>query len=79
MNPEQIILTALQRVHPRMLKENVLWSDVRNDGHDMSLTDLRRHVRALEIKEGGSQVVVIKGEDATRIKITTEGLARLAE
>lgn len=76
MKPEQIILTALERVHPRMLKENVLWSDVRNDGHEMSLTDMRRHVRSLESKD---QVVVITGEDATRIKITPDGLARLAE
>lgn len=76
MNPEQIILTALERVHPRMLKETVLWSDVRNDGHEMSLTDLRRHVRNLEIK---SHVVVVTNEDATRIKITSDGIARLAE
>lgn len=76
MNPEQIILTALETAHPRMLKEDVLWSDVRNNGHVMSLTDMRRHVRSLETK---SHVVVISNDDATRIKITPDGLARLAE
>lgn len=76
MNIERIILTSLSQVHPRLMTENVLWSEVRLETGETSLTDLRRHAGDLERK---GQVVVITGEDATRLKITTDGIARLAE
>lgn len=76
MNLERLILEKLNDVHPRMLTENVLWSDVRMEEAATSLTDLRNAVRKLESK---NQVVVVTGEDSTRIKITTDGIARLAE
>lgn len=76
MNLERLILEKLNDVHPRMLTENVLWSDVRMEEAATSLTDLRNAVRKLE---GKNQVVVVTGEDSTRIKITTDGIARLAE
>ena len=76
MNPERCILEALAPCHPRGLRENVLKHDVRNYGAELSLTDLRRHLGTLETK---GQVVIIKDEDFTLIKITAEGLARIAE
>lgn len=76
MNAERLILESLHLVHPRMLTERVLRSDLRVAGIDMSLTDLRGHIGRLEEK---SQVVVVKDDDATRIKITSDGIARLAE
>ena len=76
MNLERLILDKLNDVHPRMLTENVLWSDVRLEETGVSLTDLRNAVRKLE---GKNQVIVVTGEDSTRIKITTDGIARLSE
>lgn len=76
MTIERNILDKLSLVSPRMLTENVLWSDVRQDMPQASLTELRSAMRQLEAK---SQIIVISNEDATRIKITTDGLARLAE
>jgi hypothetical protein len=72
MNLERLILQELQAVHPRMLTEKMLFAVVT----DASLTEVRNAVRQLEAK---CQVVVIKGEDSTRIKITTDGIARLSE
>ena len=76
MNPERLILESLHLVHPRMLTERVLHSDLSVAGVTMSMTDLRGHLKRLEDK---GQVTVVTGEDATRIKITPDGIARLAE
>lgn len=76
MNLERNILDKLNLVHPCMLSENVLLHDVRHDERATSLTDLRQAVDKLE---GKGQLIRITGEDATRIKITTDGIARLAE
>lgn len=76
MNPELNILAALEPCHPRGLREPVLHSELRVRGTAMSLTDLGRHLRSLETKK---QVTVITTEDFTLIKITAEGLARIAE
>lgn len=76
MTTERNILDKLNLVHPRSLTENVLFNDARMDEPRLSLTDLRNAVTILESK---SQVVVVNGEDATRIKITLDGKARLAE
>lgn len=76
MNVERLILESLHLVHPRMLTERVLLSDLSIAGEPISLTDLRGHLKKLEAK---SQVTVVTGEDATRIKITSDGIARLAE
>lgn len=76
MKLERYILEALSLVHPRMLAENVLLSDLKIEGLQISLTDLRGHLGRLESKK---QVTVVTGEDATRIKITPDGLARLSE
>ena len=76
MNLERLILDNLNLAHPRMLTENVLWRGVQLDDGTTSLTDLRNAVRKLESKD---QVVAVSGEDATRIKITQAGIARLAE
>lgn len=76
MNLERAILDALNLVHPRGLRENVLLNDVRQGHPQASLTDLRLRLRALEAKE---QVAVVNGEDFAFIKITAAGMARLAE
>jgi hypothetical protein len=76
MNPERTILETLQPCHPRGLRETVLKSEVSNYGAPTSLTDLRRHCRNLEHK---GHITITETEDFTLIKITAEGLARLAE
>lgn len=76
MNPELHILEILQLCHPRGLREAVLGSELRVRGVTLSLSDQARHVRNLESKH---QVTVTAGEDYTLIKITPEGLSRLAE
>lgn len=76
MNPERAILENLNLVHPRMLTESVLRSDMQLQLGAMSLTDLRKHLTALESK---GQVVIVTGEDVTRVKITADGQARIAE
>lgn len=76
MNPELSILRTLQPNYPRGLRENVLKNDVPNYGAALSLSDLRRHCGNLETK---GQVTVITAQDYTLIKITPDGLSRLAE
>lgn len=76
MNPELHVLEALQSSYPRGLREDVLNADLRNAGRAMSLSDQARHCRNLESKK---QVTIITGQDYTLIKITPDGLARLAE
>lgn len=76
MSTQRQILEALHTAHPRMLSETVLLSDLRVQGIKISLTDLRGELRRLEEKE---QAIIVNGEDATRIKITQAGIARLAE
>jgi hypothetical protein len=76
MSPELHILAALEPCHPRGLREPVLHSELRVRGTAMSLTDLKRHCASLESK---GHVAVVAMEDFTLIKITAEGLARIAE
>jgi hypothetical protein len=76
MNPEREILEALQPCHPRGLRMVVLQAELRVRGTAQSFSDLERHCRNLEAK---GQVTVTTTEDFTLIKITAEGLARLAE
>lgn len=76
MNPERDILEALAPCHPRGLREPVLNSELRVRGTAMSLTDQKRHCATLESK---GHVTITATEDFTLIKITAEGLARIAE
>lgn len=76
MNLERLIITKLSLVCPRMVTETVLWSDLRIDDPTVSLTAMRAAIRSLETK---GQVAVVPGEDSTKIKITADGIARLAE
>ena len=76
MNPELDILEALKPCYPRGLREPVLQAELRVRGTPMSLTDLARHCGQLESKK---HVTVTRTDDFTLIKITAEGLARLAE
>jgi len=76
MNPELTILRCLQPNYPRGLRENVLRNELPNYGPGQSLSDLRRHCATLESK---GQLTITTGEDYTLVKITPDGLARLAE
>jgi hypothetical protein len=76
MNPELNILAALEPCHPRGLREPVLHSELRLRGTPMSLTDMQRHCSNLE---SAKEVTIIETKDFTLIKITAEGLARIAE
>ncbi len=76
MNPELYILEVLQSSYPRGLRVGVLNEDLYNAGRQISLTEQHRHCRNLERK---GQVTIISGQDHTYIKITPDGLARLAE
>ncbi len=76
MNPELTILRALQPNYPRGLRENILKNEVPNYGPELSLTDLRRHCKNLEER---GHVTIVDGQDYKLIKITPDGLARLAE
>lgn len=76
MNPELTILRTLQPNYPRGLREPVLNAELPNYGEGQSLTDMRRHCKNLEKK---GHVTVVDGQDYTLIKITPDGLARLAE
>jgi hypothetical protein len=76
MNSELHILEALKPAYPRGYRKPVLNAELRLRGTPMSLTDQERVCKNLEEKK---QVTVIDGEDYTLIKITPDGLARLAE
>lgn len=76
MNPERIILEALSSAYPRMLREPVLHADLINAGHKLSLTELKLKLRTLENK---AQLMILSSEDHTYLKITPDGLSRLAE
>lgn len=76
MNPELNILESLKPCHPRGLREPVLNSELRVRGTPMSLSDQQLHCANLKHK---GHVTVTATEDFTLIKITAEGLARIAE
>lgn len=76
MNPELHILEALQSTYPRGYRPDVLNAELRTRGTPMSLTDQERHCRNLNSKH---QVTIVSGQDFQLIKITPDGLSRLAE
>lgn len=77
MNLELIILNELDLAHPRSLKRAVLLGDVRMASESEVTEDgLGRALRSLERKR---QIRIDAGEDVTRIGITADGRARVAE
>ena len=78
MTLQLAILTALARVHPRLLPETALRGDACAIlGAPVTITDCRLALRALE---DGEDVIGISNQDTgTRWKITAAGRARLAE
>ncbi len=76
MNPEFVILEALQPCYPRGLRQDALNATLRIAGTGMSRTDQDRHCRNLEAK---GQVIIVAAQDYTLVKITPDGIARLAE
>lgn len=76
MNLERTILTNLNNVHPRLATVNSLWSEVYADAPDSSYSEFKAALTDLEQK---GQVLVLKGEDRQKAKITDAGRARLME
>lgn len=76
MNPQFILLSILANIHPRMLAKKTLWSEASMDADELTYTSFKDALQRLEEKD---QVVVITGEDRTKVKITQAGLARYAE
>jgi hypothetical protein len=76
MNLERTILTNLDRVHPRLMTVNTLWSEVYADIPESSYTEFKSALGELEQK---GQALVLKGEDRDKAKITDAGRARLME
>jgi len=78
MNLQLQILKALRGVHPRLMPLESLWPEVRMAMPEPpSRIDFDHALRVLEDEK--RQVIVLKGEDRVRAKITDEGLARVAE
>lgn len=69
------ILTALETANPRMLKRTVLQADVTLAVDSFSMTTFDR---ALVVLEQKGQIRLYPGEDVQRVKITDDGLDRLA-
>lgn len=76
MNIQRIILTNLDRAHLGMMATGTLWSEVWLDAGGSTYTEFSQALRELEIKE---QILLIKGEDRNKAKITDAGRARLLE
>lgn len=76
MNLQRAILEKLNLGHLGMMPTAALWSEVRTYVGGVSYTEFSTALRELEEKE---QVIVIKGEDSTKAKITDAGLARLLD
>lgn len=72
---ELAILTALEEMHPMLLRRTVLQGDMSRmvDGFTKTAFD-----RALVVLENKGQIRIHAGEDVTRIAITDTGLERLA-
>lgn len=76
MNIERIILTNLARGQNGMMAVGTLWSETALDVGGSTYTEFSAAIRTLEEKQ---QVVVVKGEDRNKAKITDAGRARLME
>lgn len=73
---ERTILTNLERANHGMSTMTTLWAEVSLDLPDANYTEFKKAVGDLERKE---QILVIKGEDREKAKITDLGKARLLE
>lgn len=72
------ILTSLRRLHPRMMLQDELLAEVRMAFVERpTAADLNHALRELEEELG--QIIVVKGEDRTFVKITPDGIARHEE
>jgi hypothetical protein len=78
MNLQLQILTSLRRVHPRLMPVETLWAEVRMASMPQpSRPEFNQALRVLE--DDKKQIVVVKGEDRERAKITDDGIARHEE
>lgn len=76
MKLELHILRKLNEAHPRLIKRSVLFAEVGFEVDDLTESAFARSLALLDEK---GQVWIDAGEDVTRIKITPEGMARVAE
>lgn len=73
---ERIILTNLERANHGMTTLTTLWAEVSLDLPDATYTEFKKACGDLDRKE---QILLIKGEDRDKAKITDLGKARLLE
>ena len=76
MNLELALLEKLETAHRRLLKRSVVLAELSLELDAVTETDFARALIQLDRKR---QVWIDQGEDVTRLKITPEGLARIAE
>ena len=76
MNLELIILEILEGAAPRLLKRKVLFSQAALETDGLTESAFSQAITLLDRKK---QIWIDAGEDVTRIKITPDGLARIAE
>ena len=76
MNDQLTILSKLRDAAPNMLAVGRLWSECRLESELLTYTRFTGLLNELEKK---GQITVIAGEDVRKAKITSEGLARVAE
>lgn len=72
---ELAILKSLETAYPAQLKRATVANDVERATDGFTLTEFGR---ALVVLERKGHIRVFPGEDVTRLKITDEGLNRLA-
>lgn len=73
---QRAILHNLNNGHLGMMSTTTLWSEVMMDLGGASYTEFKAALTELERKE---QIVIVKGEDRVKAKITDAGKARLLE
>jgi fructose-1-phosphate kinase PfkB-like protein len=73
---QRTILRNLDQAHLGMMTTATLWSEVLLDQGGATYTEFQKALTELEIK---SQVVVVRGEDRIKARITDAGRARLLE
>lgn len=73
---QRTILRNLDTAHNGMMPTATLWSECMLDQSGASYTEFQKALSELEVKQ---QVLVIKGEDRIKAKITDAGRARLLE
>lgn len=73
---QRAILRNLEQGHDGIMATGTLWAEVYLDVPEVTYTEFSKELRELEMK---GQVLVIKGQDRNKAKITDAGKLRLLE